>query len=176
MTMMLKDRKLAWAGFRSFFPIMVVIAFAIISCVWYATRLVLAIVPQGGQAPVCFTVQPGDQWKISLTHSVELSPWEDYFTINGPHDLTMTHTVFQSLGWGYPYSPDDGKLSHTEDGRFTMVMNRPYKDLSLRISEQAMQQIIYKDQAYDLIGLYGQGAVVQVKAQYRYEYWLDTYL
>lgn len=88
----------------------------------------------------------------------------------------ISHSPFSSLGWGYPYAPSEGKLTRTADGRFDLEMNRPYQELALRISEQAMPQLIHGADAYDLIKLYGQGTAVKIKIQYRYEYWWENYL
>lgn len=129
----------------------------------------------GGGKPFSLATSEGDTWNISLTHSVEKTKWEEFFRVNGVHDMTMTHTHFESLGWGYPYSASDGKLSRTNDGRFCLKMDRPYKDIALRVSEQAMQQLVHGDEVYDLVALYGQGTAVEIKAQYRYEYWSETY-
>lgn len=133
------------------------------------------LAPEGNAKAIAIPSYSGDSWRISFTHSVEKTAWDEFFTINGPDDMTMTHTKFQSLGWGYPYSTNDGKFSQTADGRFQLIMNRPYKEVALRVSEQAMQHIIHGHQKYDLIGLYGQGAAVTVKSMYRYEYWLKYY-
>lgn len=142
---------------------------------WYSTRLVVAIIPEGASGAVTFATAAGDEWYISLTHSVEKTAWNDYFRVNGANNMTMTHTRFSSLGWGYPYSAADGKLTQTADGKFDMEMNRPYKEVALRISEQAMPHIVHGGDSYDLIALYGQGTAVTVKAMYRYQYWLERY-
>lgn len=171
-----KDRKPASAGTRSFFPIRYFVIF--VSAVllffgWYASRLVVAIVPEGNTGVITFTTHPGDEWNISFTHSVEKTEWDEFFRVNGPDNLTMTHTQFESLGWGYPYSPSDGKLTKTADGKFNLEMNRPYKEVALRISEQAMQHIVHGGDDYNLIPLYGQGTAVKIKVMYRYQYWLS---
>ena len=106
---------------------------------------------------------------------MEKTAWNDYFRINGANNMSMTHTRFSSLGWGYPYSAADGKLTQTADGKFDMEMNRPYKEVALRISEQAMPHIVHGGDSYDLIALYGQGTAVTVKVMYRYQYWLERY-
>ncbi|MDY4921256.1 MAG: DUF1850 domain-containing protein [Phascolarctobacterium sp.] len=136
----------------------------------------VAVVPEGEREPFTFATHPGDEWNISLTHSVERTEWADYFRINAVNDMTMTRTRFESLGWGYPYAPSEGKLSRTPDGKFVLEMNRPYKELALRISEQAMQHIQHGSEDYDLIKLYGQGTAVKIKVQYRYQYWLESCL
>lgn len=174
----LKDRKPALAGSRSFlknrYIVIFVLAF-VIYISYLGSRLVLVLAPEGDREAVAISSYPGDHWHISFTHSVEKTAWDEYFTVNGCNDMTMTHTKFQSLGWGYPYSASDGKFSQTADGRFQLIMNRPYKEVALRISEQAMQHIVHRNQKYDLIELFGQGTAVTVKSMYRYQYWLKYY-
>lgn len=164
-----KDRKPASAGNRSFFPLRYFVIFVsiLLIFVWYATRLVVAIVPEGNTGAVTFTTHRGDEWHISFTHSVEKTEWDEYFRVNGADDMTMTHTRFESLGWGYPYSAADGKFSKTADGKFDLEMNRPYKEVALRISEQAMQHIVHGGEDYDLIPLYGQGMAIKIRAMYQ---------
>ena len=173
-----KDRKPAIAGSRSFFPVkhfLILVIFLLLFFIWYASRLVVAVLPEGDNKPFCFATFPGDEWRISLTHSVEKTAWDDYFVVQGVNKMTMTHTRFSSLGWGYPYAPSEGKLTRTSDGRFDLEMNRPYQELALRISEQAMPHLIHGEDDYDLIKLFGQGTAVKLKIQYRCAYWWENY-
>ena len=169
-----KDRKPAAAGNRSFFPIRYFVIFVSVLLIffWYATRLVLTVVPEGNTGAITFATHQGDEWYISFTHSVEKTEWDEYFRVNGVDDMTMTHTRFESLGWGYPYSPADGKFTRTPDGKFDLEMNRPYKEVALRISKQAMQHIVHGGEDYNLIPLYGQGTAIKIRTMYRYQYWL----
>jgi hypothetical protein len=179
MTSSLQDRKLAQASSRSFLKvklsIYLLIIFAVASFLWYATAIVVSLNPEGEREPIAFTSKVGDVWNIRFTHSVEKTPWEEFFTVNGVNDLTMTHTRFESLGWGYPYSPSDGLFRRTDDNRFELVMNRPYKQVDLRVAEQAMPCIVHYNTVYDLCALFGHGSLVQVKAEYRWQYWLRKY-
>lgn len=173
-----KDRKPALAGSRSFFPLrylLILVSVLVIFVYWYGTRLLVAVIPEGATGGVTFATHPGDEWQISLTHSVEKTEWLDNFRVNGANDLTLTYTRFESLGWGYPYAPSEGKLTRTADGKFILELNRPYQELALRISEQAMPRILHEKTAYDLIDLYGQGTALKVKVLYRYQYWLERY-
>jgi hypothetical protein len=179
MTSSLQDRKLAQASSRSFLKvklsIYLLIIFAVASFLWYATAIVVSLNPEGEREPIAFTSKVGDVWNIRFTHSVEKTPWEEFFTVNGVNNLTMTHTRFESLGWGYPYSPNDGLFRRTDDNRFELVMNRPYKQVDLRVAEQAMPCIVHYNTVYDLCALFGHGNLVQVKAEYRWQYWLRKY-
>lgn len=179
MTSSLQDRKLAQAGSRSFLKvklsIYLLIIFAVASFLWYATAIVISLNPEGDREPIAFDSKVGDVWNIRFTHSVEKTPWEEFFTVNGVNDLTMTHTRFESLGWGYPYSPSDGLFRRTDDNRFELVMNRPYKQVDLRVAEQAMPCIVHYNNVYDLCALFGHGSLVQVKAEYRWQFWQRKY-
>lgn len=175
----LKDRKPAKAGSRSFFQShLYFVTFCLLlvgTVIWYSTNMVVSLNPEGNRKPIAFDSSIGDVWYIRFTHSVEKTPWEEFFTVNGINDLTMTHTRFESLGWGYPYSPADGKFRQTGDGKFELVMNRPYKNVDLRVAEQAMPCIVHHNDVYDLCALFGHGTLVQVKSEYRWQYWLRKY-
>lgn len=173
-----KDRQSASAANRSFFPAgygLAVLIAVIAAFVWYASGLVISMNPEGDRQPVTFGTHTGDVWNIRFTHSVEKTPVEEFFTVNGAGDLTMTHTRFESFGWGFPYSPVDGKITPTDDGRFDLIMNRPYKTIKMRVAVQAKPCIIHNGTVYDLCDLFGQGTMVEVKAEYRYQYWLAHY-
>ncbi len=179
MTPNLKDRKLAQAGSRSFFQSKTYfVTFCLLlvgTLLWYSTNIVISLNPEGERQAIAFDSNIGDSWYISFTHSVEKTPWEEFFTVNGVNDLTMTHTRFESLGWGYPYSPNDGKFRQTADGKFELEMNRPYKSVDLRPAEQAMPCIVHHKDVYDLCALFGHGTLVRVKSEYRWQYWLRKY-
>ena len=179
MTSNLQDRKPTQVGFRSFLKLKIVYSSLLIVVVaffmWYATNIVVSLNPEGEKEPIAFNSKIGDVWNIRFTHSVEKTPWEEFFTVNGVNNLTMTHTRFESLGWGYPYSPNDGLFRRTEDNRFELVMNRPYKQVDLRIAEQAMPCIVHYNNVYDLCALFGHGSLVQIKAEYRWQFWQRKY-
>ena len=172
-----KDRGSVLAGSRSFFKNTFILLFACVLgfVIWYGNQLLLVIKPEGNASPIVLRTKAGDRFNLSFTHSVELTIWDEYFRVNGPNDMVMTHTEFSSFGWGFPYLESDGKFSVTKDGRFRLEMNRNYKTVPLRISEQAMQKIIHGKASYDLVALYGQGRAVTIFALKRYNYWLNNF-
>ena len=172
-----KDRKSELTGSRSFYRKVIapLIFFVLCFIGWYGNGLVLVIEPESKTNLIVENTKVGDTYRLSFTHSVELTTWDEHFKVNGAHDMLMTHTEFSSFGWGFPYLSTDGKFSITKDGRFRLDMNRPYPKVPLRISEQAMQKIIFKDKAFDLVALYGQGSAVTIYALKRYEYWFNKF-
>lgn len=173
----IKDRKPAFAGSRSFFQVKTffIIVSILLIIILYSMQLIVAIIPEEENSDITFATYKGDTWYISLTHSVEKTEWNEYFRVNAANDMTMTHTRFESLGWGYPYSAADGVLRQEKSGKFILEMNRPYKIINLRISQQAMQHIIHGNDNYDLVTFYGQGAALKIKAVYRYQYWIEKF-
>ena len=170
-----KDREPDLIGNRSFLRYLHYLAgifFTAVVLGWYSSQMIISIIPEGMRQPVTFDTYPGDKWLISFTHSVEKTPVEEYFTVNGVDDLTMTHTRFESFGWGFPYSINDGRLKK-EGNKFILTMNRPYQEVNLRIASQAMPCIIHNDKKYNLIKMFGQGTALKIKVQRRYDYWLD---
>lgn len=172
-----KDRDPAAAGHRSFFKKtikLILLAGLAAALYWHASGLVVSLTAETGES-LAFASRPGDRWNIRFTHSVEKTPWEEFFRVNGAGDMTLTHTRFQSFGWGYPYSAADGKISQTGDGRFLLEMDRPYKTVRLRVAKQAMQHVVHGDEDYSLVDIFGHGVAIDIKAQYRYQYWREKY-
>lgn len=139
----------------------------------YANQLVVAIIPENDRPKICFTAPQGEVWNISFKHSYQLTIVEEYFRVNDVNDMTMTHTIYKSLGCGFPFSGNEGGLECLADGRFKLTMNRPYKELKMRPAVQAGQKIVHGDTVYNLCELFGHGTLLTIKAEKRYEYWLE---
>ncbi len=174
-----EDREPARAASRSFFPkticiVLVALAVALAGLACYGWGLVVTLAGEGGKS-LYFPTEAGDSWHIAFTHSVERSPWLEYYRVEGAGELTLTHTIFQSQGWGYPYSAADGVVRQTGDGRFLQVQNRHYRELKLRVARQAMQHIHHGSTSYDLVGIFGHGSAIDIRVEHRYQYWLREY-
>ena len=170
------DRTPASTGARSFFKhlsLVVLLLVLLAAAGWYGNQLLVVLLPENGFPIRFFSVEKGGEWSYHYKHSVQQTPVDEYFRVNGVDNMTMTHTTYESLGVGLPYDPSEGKFtSLKKDGKFDLEMNRPYKSLKFRTAVQAMPKIIHKDVTYDLCPLYGQGTLVEVKVMKRYQYWL----
>ena len=174
----LRDRSPNTTGDRSFFKknitnLILLLLLGLGILFWYANQLIVSINPESGMPKQCFSVQAGDTWNIEFTHSVQLTKVEEYFRVNDVNDMLLTHTIYQSLGVGLPYSQTDGKLTRTIDGKFNLEILRPYKVVKLRTAVQAKPSIRHNNFVYDLCDLYGQGTLVEVKVEKRYQYWFN---
>ena len=172
------DRTPASTGARSFFkhPTFVLLLMVVLAAAgWYGNQLLVVLLPENNLQIQYFAVDKGGDWRYHYKHSVQQTPVDEYFRVNGVDDMTMTHTTYESLGVGLPYDPSEGKFtSLKKDGKFDLEMNRPFKSLKFRTAVQAMPKIIHKDEIYDLCRLFGQGTLVEVKVIKRYQYWLST--
>ena len=170
------DRTPASTGARSFYkhPSFVLLILLIVAVTgWYGNQLLVVLLPEKDLPVHCFSVKKGGEWSYHYKHSVQQTPVDEYFRVNGADDMTMTHTTYESLGVGLPYDPSEGKFtSLKKDGKFDLEMNRPYKSIMFRTAVQAMPKIIHNDVTYDLCPLYGQGTLIEVKVMKRYQYWL----
>ncbi len=174
----LTDRTPPFCGVRSFFKkqgskLLLLLVVVIGAIAWYGNRLVFVILPERGKI-ITLPVQPGEEWVYHYKHSVQQTPCEEYFRIDGSHAMTMTHTIYQSFGVGLPYDGTEGQfISLKNDGKFEMILNRPYTAVSFRTAVQAMPKIRMQNHTYDLCYLYGQGTKVTVTVMRRYEVWLQ---
>ncbi len=174
MTPFAKDRLPGSAGCRSFLKrICSVLFLALALLAWRGAQLALVIEPEDDRHHMlCMPTQAGKEFYISLTHSVEKTTWNDYFIVRGERNLLLTHTIFESLGWGFPYGEESGSITRTNDNKFSLTVNRKYTSLPLRISEQSRQKLVYDDKTYDLIDLYGQGTALRISVMRRYQCWI----
>ena len=142
------DRTPASTGARSFFkhPSFVFLLLLILAAVgWYGNQLLVILVPENNLPIQSFAVEKGGEWSYHYKHSVQQTPVDEFFRVNGVNDMTMTHTTYESLGVGLPYDPAEGTFkSLKKDGKFDLEMNRPYKSLMFRTAVQAMPKIIHK--------------------------------
>lgn len=171
------DRTPPSSGVRSFFKkplffIILILLLAGVSFSWYATRLILVLKPSDAAAPVVFSVNEGDEWVYHYKHSVQQTPCYEYFRINGPHNMTMTHTIYESYGVGLPYSLTDGAFKPLKkEGKFEMIMNRPYEKIAFRAASEARPSVTYGNRTIDLVNQFGQGTRVDVLSMKRYTFW-----
>lgn len=139
---------------------------------WYATQLVVALLPERGEKQ-CLDLRFCGEWQMEFKHSYELTQWRDYFKVNGADDMVLTHTIYQSQGCGFPFSAAEGKFEALPDGHFKLTLNRPYKIINMRPAVQASPKILHDGTVYDLCELFGHGTLLTIKAEPRYRYWLE---
>lgn len=168
------DRSPGESGFRSFFYyVLFGIIFLIAGVVWYGNQLVIAVVPEDNLKTYYFPSKVGDEWHYLYIHSVQQTPCEEFFTINGPNDMTMTYTRFQSYGVGLPCYTDDGKFKQTEDGHFILEMNRPYRTVAFRTQDIPKPRLYIHGEEIPIYKIYPSGTLVTVSVDKRFKHWFN---
>lgn len=99
-------------------------------------------------------VDDGDEVVLSYTHSVEKTPVQDVYVVDGT-ELRMTQTVFSSYGAGLP---SNQPVKQTDD-QFVVRTNDSYDELPVVPGSVAGHELIVDDDHYDLVAL-SDGAIV----------------
>lgn len=134
---------------------------------WYIHySLVIAVI--GKNCSLSLPVAIGEEWQIVFTHSVERTPWEEYYRVEEDNFL-LYKTRFHSLGWGYPYAQSDGEFHATKDG-FELLMNRKYPVINLMVAPEASPVLIHRGTKYNLCEIFGDREAVKIQLTDRLKY------
>ena len=90
------DRTPASTGARSFFKhpaFVLLLAVGAALAAWYGNRLLVVLLPENNLPVRYFAVEKGGEWSYHYKHSVQQTPVDEYFRVNGADDMTMTHTT-----------------------------------------------------------------------------------
>lgn len=130
----------------------VVAATAIVSGAADATLIVADA--DSGDRLLEVAVDNDDEVVLSYTHSVEKTPVQDVYVVDGT-DLRMTRTVFSSYGAGLP----SNQPVEQTDGEFVVRTNDSYDELQVVPGSVAGHELIVDNDHYDLVAL-SDGSVV----------------
>lgn len=102
-------------------------------------------------------------FSLAYTHSVQKTPVLENFKAGPGGLLVLESTVYQSLGVGLPFLPEEGKLIITE-GKFVLSeINRQFKELNLISLPLAEQALIYKEKRYQFSHSFSPGEQINIK-------------
>lgn len=142
-----------------------IVAIGLIFC-YIHSSLVLAVT--GSHYSQALPVKVGEEWQIVFIHSVERTPWEEYYRVEDGGNL-LYKTRFQSLGWGYPYAVSDGEF-HAMKDCFELLMERRYPVIKLIVAPEALPVLIHREKKYNLCELYGDREMVEIRPVSRLKY------
>lgn len=88
-------------------------------------------------------VEPQCGFYIKYTHSVALSPVEDYFLLkNGK--ISLKKTVYHDFGAGLPHEPGEGQKMKVEGGKVTITgYQRMFPEFTLRVGRIADHHLVF---------------------------------
>ncbi|WP_121744036.1 DUF1850 domain-containing protein [Natronorubrum halophilum] len=99
-------------------------------------------------------VDEGDEVTLSYTHSVEKTPVQDIYAVDGA-ELRADRMVFHSHGAGLP---SDEPIERTDDG-FVVEGDGSYEELVVSPSPIAGHELVVDGERYDLVAQ-SEGSVV----------------
>ncbi|WP_129600672.1 DUF1850 domain-containing protein [Anaerophilus nitritogenes] len=97
-------------------------------------------------------ILPDSKFSIGYTHSVLLTPVEEFFQIKNKNELSLYKTIYESFGVGLPYSQQEGDFE-IKNGKFILKINRDFHDIHLRVSPIPKHWLSVGDHRYELIDL-----------------------
>lgn len=102
------------------------------------------------------TIPVDDDTTITLryTHSVEKTPVEDQYTVNGT-TLDNTRMRFKSYGWGLPANAN----VTLQDGWFVYDPDRRYDAITVQTGTVADHELVVGDTTFDLVAIADGGAI-----------------
>jgi hypothetical protein len=101
-----------------------------------------------GERLVTAPVDDGTTVTLAYTHSVEKTPVEDVYTVNGTR-LDNTLMRFESYGWGLP-----ARANVTlQDDWFVFDPGRSYAELYVKPGRVAGHTLTVESETYDLVAL-----------------------
>lgn len=106
-------------------------------------------------------VSDGDEVTLAYEHSVEKSPIEDIYVVDGTN-LQMDRMVFSSYGAGLP---SEAPVNHTDDG-FVVSVDRSFESVHVAPGEIAGHVLFVDDECFDLVELSG-GSTVTLSVEDR---------
>lgn len=121
-----------------------------------ATTDRVLVVEDAANGDRLLTVPVDDTTTVTLayTHSVERTPVEDVYAVNGTR-LDNTLMRFQSYGWGLPAGAD----VTLRDGWFVYDPDRSFEELHVKPGHVAGHRLTVDGTTYDLVALSNATAV-----------------
>ncbi len=117
--------------------VMVVIAIVLIILMGFTIRLI-----SNGKVLVVENLDTGDKIEKQLddafilgyTHSVLLTPAEEYFSVKEDNGLLLQKTVYESFGVGFPYEQEHDSDFEIKNDKFILYLNREMRAVNMVIS------------------------------------------
>ncbi len=97
---------------------------------WVGARPAIILLDESRR--VVSTIPVEDRFTISYIHSINLSPVDEEFTIDGTGEIVLKKVSFDQLSSGMPSDDQDGFA--VEGGRFITRPERRFNEIQLRVS------------------------------------------
>jgi hypothetical protein len=124
-----------------------------------------------GRVAFCARVRSGEEFVLSFIHSVNRRPVYDTLRTEGDH-LVIVKSRFDSFGAGMPESStSEGTLAVAPDGWLEWTVNRPVREIAVRVGRVADHILQFKGREIRLSDLAEPGSALTFRI--RNARWLD---
>jgi hypothetical protein len=138
---------------------------------WPLSPVLEIVDGQSGRTAFCARVRPGEEFVLSFVHSVNRRPVYDTLRVEADH-LVIVRSRFDSFGAGMPEaSTQDGTLTVAPDGWLEWTVNRPAREITVRVGRVADHTVHYKGHEIRLSDLAEPGSALTLRV--RESRWLD---
>jgi len=132
---------------------------------WPFSRTLEIVDGRAGRVVLCARVQPGEEFVLSFTHSVNRRPVYDTLRVEGDY-LVIVKSRFDAFGAGMPEaSTDDGTLSVTDGSWLEWVVNRPIPEVTVRVGRVADHTLHLKGREIHLSALSEPGSPLTLRVR-----------
>ena len=136
---------------------------------WYITRPII-VIEGDGKILLSTSAETGEQFSTRFIHSVQKTPIEEFFVVNDNCDgFVLKSTRYQSFGVGLPFLESDGIFRREGDYFIMDNLNRPIKNLDLRLGLGTELSITIKGQTLPLYEIVPLGSLVRISIVRRIE-------
>jgi len=135
----------------------IILGFTLFGLLFYIglqERLVLVVEELNTGAEEIFIPADGT-FQLGYTHSVLLTPVDEYFEIDEQLDLKLQKTIYESFGVGLPYEQMEEASFEIVDGKFILTLDRTFKELNMVISPIPKHTLTVNDETIYFTELFG---------------------
>lgn len=116
-------------------------------------RTVLIVEDQKtGEAKLFFP--DSNHFELGYTHSVSLTPVDEFFEITEDKKLILQKTVYESFGVGLPYEQMCDTDFEIIDGKFVLYLKRNFDVINMVISPIPKHTITVNGEVYEILDLF----------------------
>ena len=116
---------------------------------------------------------PGTAFSIHFLHSVQKTPVEEHFTVDGEgRGFLLQWTRYQSFGVGLPFLASEGRFRKEGDFYVMDGMGRRFSRLSLRTGVGTKLSLRLQGREYRLYRQFPPGTRIDIFIAPLYRYWL----
>ncbi|MEK4427117.1 DUF1850 domain-containing protein [Solibacillus sp. FSL K6-1523] len=128
---------------KKYWQVVAIIIIALVLPLFLIRKEIVLVKYEQGQ----FLIE--DEFTIGWIHSVEKEPWFEIYTVHN-NQLLLRETYFKTFGAG---TPSEGTIIETDDGYVHFMLNKPFQEVNMVVSENVKTTLYTKNEEIKLYEL-----------------------